>query len=639
MSLTSSRSSCLFACAASAWLALGCGHKHHGETAVSAGGDGGTSRADAGHDAGPKGTIVPPNVTPPKDAGHDATPPGGGAGTSGGDEDAGPTCNGKVCRATSDECNVAYCDRATGSCVLAPKMDGTPCGSRTLDNCTAPDSCEAGVCVSHDSPKGTACGDQGVACHYDDQCDGKGNCADKGVFSSGAPCGDQTSTECDAPDTCDSLGFCLKNWVPADTACGDQNIPCRYNDSCDGQGQCADYGFWTPGACPPGVTDTPSGCVCGNDILNVCQFAVDLCVAGTCMLGREPDGMPCGDTSTNTECDKPDSCQSGLCSKRYVQNGTTCGNSAESTCDHADSCDGAGKCDPRYESVSTSCGNATDCQAAAMCSGSGSCAPGAFAQPGTHCGSQTSTACDAPDTCNASGVCQSNFASPGSACGDQGLACANNDSCDGNGGCTDKGVISPCQFSGTVSGGSSGLAGIHVETLGSGAVSTTTGPSGSYQLSLPLNQQVMLHVQDSTGYFGLVEPITLSVQDAQYPLDFSLDADSVYSTPASAVGGTLDLAKGVVVVNISGSSVTGAEGATLSAASALPITNTGSGWQQSGTIMAAGSGFLQFYNVATGTTTVTLTSPSVETCVPDAGASAVFAVFAHTRTLVNVTCH
>lgn len=385
MSVTTRRAVRLTACAACAWLVLGCGHKKHGAEGVSAGGDGAMPLEDAGMDAAITVTNMPPPSMkpPPRDAGHDATQQGGG-GTTAGDEDAGPSCDHSACRATGDDCNPAHCDPATHSCAVEHKADGAACGSRALDNCTAPDSCVSGVCVPNDSPKGTPCGDQGKDCNYDDACDGKGSCVDKGVWSVGTACGDQTTnTACDATDTCDASGVCQQNYALPNAPCGDQGKLCSYDDACDGQGHCVDNGVWTLGHCPAGSKDEAGGCLCGNDILNICQFAVDTCVDGTCVFGREVDGKPCGDTTTNTECDKPDACLAGLCSRNY-------------------------------------------------------------SQPGAPCGDMTNTACNHADTCDGTGACQSNIALAGSACGDQGVACHYDDTCDGSGGCTDNGLIPQC---------------------------------------------------------------------------------------------------------------------------------------------------------------------------------------------------
>ena len=330
MSLISGRTLGVGALAATAWLWVGCGgDDHHGGTTAAQGADGaaGGAALDAGKDAASDAqTMHPlPMGMDGGEAGHGgATGGAGGAGGSGGASGGGggghPStgCDKSKCAAMSDDCNVAACDKKTNQCKLTPRADGIACGSDKRDTCTVPDTCKAGVCLTHDAPKGTPCGDQNKECHVDDACDGKGKCKDHGLLPEGSACGDQTTnTECDKSDTCSAAGVCSKNWAPADSACGDQDTPCRYDDTCDGVGNCTDHGLWTLGACPLDVSkEEADGCLCGNDILNVCQYAVDVCIDGTCVLGREPDGMACGDTGTNTQCDKPDSCAAGFCSQQ-----------------------------------------------------------------------------------------------------------------------------------------------------------------------------------------------------------------------------------------------------------------------------------------------------------------------------------
>jgi hypothetical protein len=629
-----------------------CGGDKGDDSVVSLGSDDGGSR-DAGKDAATDAQVSPPPVSGGAGSAGGGSGHGGGggsggmtagAGGGGGDHGGGGGhmsvgCDADKCSAMSDDCNTASCDKQTNTCKLTPRRDGTFCGDHTIDECTGRDTCKAGVCESHDMPKGTPCGDQDAQCHRDDACDGKGKCADKGLLPAGTPCGDDTDTECDAPDTCSSTGQCLKNYAAADTACGDRDTPCRYDDSCDGLGNCADHGVWTLGACPAGSKDEPDGCLCGNDVLNVCQFAVDVCIDGTCMYGREAEGKPCGDTATDDACDKPDSCSAGFCSPRYVASGTACGNQSDSTCDHADTCDGAGSCDPRYAAATTSCGSASDCQEESLCNGSGLCDPGDYAVAGTQCGSQADTQCDDPNTCDASGVCNNNYVAMGSACGDQGLVCVNNDSCDGSGACTDHGIVSPCGFSGSVEPESGSASGILVEVYGNASLSTTTDANGAFSLSLPLMQQLMMHVGPGSDFHGIVQPRTLTVQDAQHPLTFNPSMDTDLSGIAAQIPLTENLSKGVVFVTIDGPSVVGSEGATLSATSATPVTAVGDSFQSSTTIHSSGSGFLLFFNVATGTTTVSPVKPSGETCTVDAGASTQFPVLAHTVTWVHISCH
>jgi hypothetical protein len=652
MSLIRSRSR-VVAFAACIGLLYACGGDKGDDSTVSLGtdNDAGSHPRDAGKDAATDAQVNPTGGGAGDSAGSGggggnggtSAGAGGGGGTDQGGGGGGHTsagCDAKKCSAMADDCNSASCDTKTDTCKLTPKKDGTLCGDHTIDECTGRDTCKAGVCESHDVAKGTPCGDQDTQCHLDDACDGKGKCKDKGFLPVGTPCGDQdTDTECDAPDSCSSAGVCLKNYAAADAPCGDQDTACRYDDSCDGQGSCTDHGVWTLGACPPGSKNEADGCLCGNEILNVCQFAVDVCIDGTCMYGREDDGTPCGDTVTDDECDKPDSCLAGFCSPRYVADGTACGNHSSSTCDQADTCDGAGSCDPRYADATTSCASASDCQDESLCNGSGLCTPGAYATAGTQCGSQSDSECDDPNTCDAAGVCENNYVAIGSACGDQGLKCVNNDSCNATGACTDHGIASPCAITGYVVPDSGSEAGMLAEVYGNASLVTATDQDGAFVLSLPLMQQLMMHFGDGSASWGLIEPRTLTIQDVQEPLYFYPTPDSAIDGVGSAVGITVNETKGAVFVTIEGSSVVGTEGATLSAAAAAPVTRVGDDYQLSSTIKTSGLGYLLFFNVTVGTTTVSPIKPSGETCTVDAGGSTQFPVLAHTVTEVHISCH
>jgi hypothetical protein len=322
---------------AAACFSGACGGKHPPPASVGTGDGRDAAMPKDAQSAAPMDAEV---ISPPAiDGGHDAST----SDAAPSDDDAGgPRCSARQCSGPSDECNVGYCDRPSGECMLRPRADGTACGSRGLDNCTAKDTCLAGTCVANDSPAGTPCGDQGKDCHLDDQCDGQGQCVDKGLKADGTACGDQlTNTECDAPDSCDAAGVCQSNYAAPNAACGDQQKLCNFDDSCDGQGKCIDSGLWMKGNCPVG--ETTLNCLCGSTSLNECHTEVDMCMAGTCVFGNEPDGKPCGDKVTNTECNKPDACLGGACSPSYVQNGGPCGDQGIA-CMNNDTCDGQGGC-------------------------------------------------------------------------------------------------------------------------------------------------------------------------------------------------------------------------------------------------------------------------------------------------------
>lgn len=213
-----------------------------------------TGARDASDEAGLDAEAEPPV---PDAAPFDARiiPPGNEGGRDGMiepplDDDADVAFCEEDCSALETECRTAHCDLSTLECVIEAKADGLPCGSQELSTCTARDACVDGICQPNHQKAGTPCGDQGHACRLDDECDGQGHCVDNGLRPVGAPCGDSTSSECDAADTCNAQGECDDNHAELDAPCGDQGVMCRYDDVCDGNGTCIDLGFVESDSCP-----------------------------------------------------------------------------------------------------------------------------------------------------------------------------------------------------------------------------------------------------------------------------------------------------------------------------------------------------------------------------------------------------
>jgi hypothetical protein len=90
----------------------------------------------------------------------------------------------------------------------------------------------------------------------------------------------------------------------------------------------------------------------------------------------------------------------------------------------------------------TPCGDqGVECLVDDTCDGSGECADSGPAPAGTACGDQ-GIECLVDDTCDGTGVCMDNGFSPaGTACGDQGIQCFIDDTCDGGGQCMDNGFV------------------------------------------------------------------------------------------------------------------------------------------------------------------------------------------------------
>lgn len=431
---------------------------------------------------------LPPIIQPPADAGAEGGRPvvGMDAGRDGGDDDDGgpQDCKDLDCSKLDDACNVGVCDEASVTCVATPRADGTRCGSAIDDACTAPDTCRDGACRGNHTPAGQPCGDQGVVCHLDDMCDGKGQCQDMGFVAPTTACGDPGDNECDDPDSCDEFGRCVPRHASADTPCGDQGVACHFDDTCDGQGACDDAGLWTIGLCPMG--DYGGACRCGTlgveAPLGECHPVPDLCnPSGQCVSGDAVDNTPCGDqgvpcryddlgcengrckdggmwmpgscpmgeSSGACRCGGPsepaidgvchlqlDLCAGDTCISGDAPDRTACGDPGETDCSGPDGClDGV--CDAGNYSNSTACGDPmnTPCNPADRCNGSGGCVTN-LADAGTVCGEQPDV-CLLPPACDGSGTClPPEFAPGGTACGDPtDTVCNPKDTCDGSGGC------------------------------------------------------------------------------------------------------------------------------------------------------------------------------------------------------------
>jgi hypothetical protein len=409
-----------------------CGDDSGGGDGVGTGSrDAGNGSPDAGPDASANGGSGGDISRPPgRDGGSDGGPQGG----EGAEDDGGViSCRTMDCSELDDECSVGMCDPDTVTCISLPRADGSACGSATLDDCTAPDECQAGVCVPNDQPEGTDCGDQGVACHLDDACDGHGQCTDNGVRPVGTACGSAAENGCTAPDSCDELGVCQPNNAAVDTPCTDLGqelgVLCKNDDLCDGNGQCVDTGNWAPGT------------VCSNTPVTACHPAQDVCVAGECQINNVPNFpvTTCGDPS-DTQCDNPDTCVNGLCSANNEPTTHACGSSASNApCDLPDRCDGAGSCDARIADSNTVCGTASgDCFQDPRCNGLGACGAELPALAGTMCQDQTDTTCNGADTCDGAGNCDDNFAPATTECGAANGPCDATDMCNGSGGCTQR---------------------------------------------------------------------------------------------------------------------------------------------------------------------------------------------------------
>ncbi len=208
------------------------------------------------------------------------------------DCDDGNACTDDACTANNTCSNtqnfnpsVFCCDPALGG--LTAIDDGIDC---TDDNCDA----GTGVVTHPFSLMGAPCGDtSSTECDAPDICDGNGACLANPRVN-GTPCGSPSATECDLADTCNGSGSCQNNLVPANSPCGDpSNTQCTSADTCNGVGTCQ-------------TNDVPNGTGCDDGLF--CNTG-EACLAGICTGGAPlncNDAIPCTIDSCNelnTSCD------------------------------------------------------------------------------------------------------------------------------------------------------------------------------------------------------------------------------------------------------------------------------------------------------------------------------------------------
>ena len=340
---------------------------------------------------------------------------------------------GTTCGTASSPCKVAgVCDGA-GTCQAETNaFNGAPCGDSTSTICNAADSCQNGVCVSGFAPANTPCGVAPSACQNAPVCNGAGTCAPATQKPNGTSCGSTASSACDQPDTCVS-GQCVSNFVSAGTPCGTSSGECKLGGTCNGSGTCNSE------------TNKPNGTPCGNSAETACS-APDSCLNGVCQPNHAAPGTACGTASSPCKvaavCDAAGACGA----ETNVANGTACGDQSNTPCSNPDSCMN-GTCMPNHASSGTVCGSASnECKLPPTCDDVGVCGSEANKQNGTACGSASNTVCTNPDTC-LNGACQANHEPAGTLCGTASNDCRNPETCNGSGTClaeTSKANGTPC---------------------------------------------------------------------------------------------------------------------------------------------------------------------------------------------------
>ncbi len=343
------------------------------------------------------------------------------------------TCVGGVC--TSDEvvecltgpcAAAAWCDPATGGCVIEPLADSTPCGDVTPCHWGL---CESGVCALElaDCADGTAC--------TIDTCDEVFGCVHEPDDSACGQPGACKVAVCDA-----FAGACVVVAGPDATACEDGS-PCTVGDLCaggtcvagplkdcdDGQPCTSDICFGATGDCVSTALADGSSCEDGDP----CTGG-EACLAGACVAGGAAgcdDGVSCTDdgcdpgggcthTPVSAACDDGEACTEDLCSV------------AHGGCQWSPVADGSG------------CDDGEVCTVADTCQG-GACKAG----PPPSCDDGETCTVDGCDS--AAGGCLSVPAGDGTPC-DDGDACTLSDSCSAGecvGGPEDPACAPPAGFS------------------------------------------------------------------------------------------------------------------------------------------------------------------------------------------------
>ncbi len=325
-----------------------------------------------------------------------------------------PLANNTVCNAAQGDCfNSVICDGA-GNCPSASaKAMWTACGSSVEHTCDHPDYCDGtGVCLPNYEPGGTACTTVTNPCESPGVCSGSGQCGGGGFQPAGTACGSSTVTECTAADSCDGAGFCLDNHMASGTFCGSStNTECNLRDTCNGTGACQPnlqpYGT-TCGSSSSTTCDSPDFCdgtgICLTNWVpssEVCRAAASDCDvaencdgAGACPANSyKSSGTACG-SSSNTECDNPDTCNAtGTCLVNNEPNGTNCGD-AGGPCINQDTCSGGACIDNGFKPNTTVCNDNLFCTLTDRCSGVSSACVGT----GSTC-LNGSTCLEATDEC------------------------------------------------------------------------------------------------------------------------------------------------------------------------------------------------------------------------------------------------
>ena len=188
-------------------------------------------------------------------------------------------------------CQSSSCDPATGACVVSALVDGAPCSDGNL--CTLTDTCVSGAC-SGANPKSCVAADE---CHDEGVCYPPTGACTSPVKANGSPCDDGNG--CTAPDTCQA-GACVSGppvECPAPGPCqlagtcdpqagACQNLPVQDGTACDDGDACTEGDTCGAGACAGSTIGCPTPDECHSSA--GCDPT-----SGVCSETEKADGTPC----------------------------------------------------------------------------------------------------------------------------------------------------------------------------------------------------------------------------------------------------------------------------------------------------------------------------------------------------------
>ena len=128
--------------------------------------------------------------------------------------------------------NDGACDPPSGSCMSNPKPNGSPCNDG--DSSTTSDSCTNGACAGVNLCAGVSCPAH-TNCHNDGACDPASGSCILNPKSNGSPCDDgdsSTTTDSCTNGACAGVNLCAGVSCPAHTNCHNDGVCDPASGSC-----------------------------------------------------------------------------------------------------------------------------------------------------------------------------------------------------------------------------------------------------------------------------------------------------------------------------------------------------------------------------------------------------------------------